>query len=223
MLTAQLPVHSQIPSPLQSLVPSTQAADTTHRPLMQTPELPGPVTHMVSFATGMLAQPMLVQLSTVHGLPSSQLTAFPPTHTPPEQRSFVVQGFPSEQRIPLTFAKLHPPDEGSQSGARQTFEVVQAGMPGAHVAPSQRSPIVQRSPSSHAIGSALGSCRQPSRGAHTSRVHAFPSSQPMGAHVPPQQACPSGHSRVMRRQVSPSQAAVWHGFSARQVSALQVS
>jgi hypothetical protein len=208
MLIAQLPLHSQLPLPSQSVVPSTHADDTTHRPLMQTPVLPGPVVHTVSSTTFMLEQPMPEQLSIVHGLPSSQLVSAPPTQTPPEQRSFVVQGFPSEQRIPLTIPNAQSPDDGSQSGARQTFDVVQRGGPAVQVAPSQKSPVVQPSPSSQPIASALGSCRQPSRGAQTSRVQALPSSQPMGTHSPPQHSWPSGHSRVMRRQVSPSQAAV---------------
>jgi len=177
----------------------------------------------MSSATFMLAQPMSVQLSIVQGLPSSQLVSVPPTQNPPEQRSFVVQGSPSEQRMPSTNINPHPPDEGSQSGATQTLEAVHRGMPGAQVAPSQRSPVVQRSPSSQAIGSAVGSCRQPRIGAHTSRVQAFPSSQPRGAHSPPQHSCPSGHSRVMRMHDSPSHRAVWHGFSGRQVSAVHVA
>jgi len=38
-----------------------------------------------------------LQLSSVHGLSSSQVTAAPPTHAPPEHASPTVQAFPSLQ------------------------------------------------------------------------------------------------------------------------------
>src|SRR5262249_60610252 len=44
-----------------------------------------------------------LQESLVHGLPSSQLGAAPPTQMPPLQVSLVVQALPSLQALPLVF------------------------------------------------------------------------------------------------------------------------
>src|SRR5881296_3144277 len=48
-----------------------------------------------------------LQVSSVQTLPSSQLSARPPTHTPPPHRSLRVQAFPSSHEAVL-FVWTHP-------------------------------------------------------------------------------------------------------------------
>src|SRR5207249_2905995 len=56
------------------------------------PPLSGTVQDVVSS--------VVLQLSSVHGLLSSQFSAGPPTHTPPAHVSFVVQTLPSSHEVP---------------------------------------------------------------------------------------------------------------------------
>jgi hypothetical protein len=63
-----------------------------------------PSEHATPVAEAVCWQPFLAsQLSVVHGLPSSQLTAVPP-HVPPAHLSGVVHAEPSSQAIALLVA-----------------------------------------------------------------------------------------------------------------------
>src|SRR5206468_2035986 len=69
-------------------------------------------------------QPVLgLQVSSVQTLPSSQLGARPPTHTPPPHRSLRVQAFPSSHEAVL-FVWTHPV-VGSQVSAVQALPSLQ--------------------------------------------------------------------------------------------------
>src|SRR3989442_537182 len=74
-----------------------------------------PSLHEVPLGTGAYTHPVGgLQLSAVHGLPSSHLRGLP-LQTPPEQVSPVVQALPSLQALPLIFTGFeHVPVLGSQ-------------------------------------------------------------------------------------------------------------
>jgi hypothetical protein len=112
--------------------------------------------------------------SFVHGFPSSQFGAAPPTHFPPEHVSLVVHAFPSSQGIAL-LACLHP-TAVSQKSVVQTLPSSQLGAaPPTHVPPEHLSLVVHSFPSSHPV--VLLVFTQPATGSHESSVQAFPSSQ----------------------------------------------
>jgi len=89
------------------------------------------------------------QVSSVHRLPSSQLGGAPPTHSPPEQVSLVVQAFPSSHgNVLLTCTQ---PLTGWQESSVQTFPSSQVGgVPPWHVfvVELQVSAPLQKTPSS---------------------------------------------------------------------------
>ena len=152
----------------------------------------------------------------MHGLPSSQLGAGPPTQAPPEQVSFVVQALPSLQGSVLGVpAQLPPPHTSpdvqtlpSLQGAVlftwvQPLPESQAssvqGLPSSQfgAAPGTQDPLPQVSPTVQALpslqGAVLFTCVQPLAGLHPSSVQTFPSLQ-LGAgppaQSPPEQASP---------------------------------
>jgi hypothetical protein len=131
-----------------------------------------------------------LQESSVQGLPSSQFGPAPPTQTPPEHASPVVQALPSSQEAALlAYAQ---PVAGLQESSVQTLPSLQlVGPPLTQLPPEQASPVVQAFPSLH--GAVLFAWEQPVTGLHESSVHGFPSSQfgpapPM--QTPPEQASP---------------------------------
>ncbi len=132
--------------------------------------------------------------SSVQILLSSQSGAGPPTHTPPAQRSDVVQALPSLHVLVL-FAFTQPVvvlHESSVHGFESLQLIV---VPALHDPPLHRSPVVQAFPSSHA--SVLFACAQPEAGTQLSVVQRFPSSQFGGGpptHTPPEQASPVVHA-----------------------------
>src|SRR5262249_36661352 len=123
------------------------------------------------------------QLSVVQALPSSQLSAGPPTHTPAEHWSLLVQALPSSHE-PGTFVCTQPL-AGLQESAVQTLSSLQSGGgPPTHVPAWHVSFVVPAFPSSQ--DAVLLTWTQPLTGSQKSSVHGFPSSQ-FGA-APPTQA-----------------------------------
>ncbi len=137
-------------------------------------------------------QPLaLLQLSSVHTLPSSQPSAEPPKHVPPLQASLVVHALPSLQGAELLATTQ--PLLTSQLSSVQGFKSLQTlGLPGTHLPPEQVSSSLQTLSSVH--GSALLTLMQPCAASHKSVVHTLPSSQTLGppeAHLPSLQLSPS--------------------------------
>src|SRR2546427_144718 len=88
-----------------------------------------------------------LQLSSVQGLPSSQLGAGPPTQLPPPQASPVVQALPSSQGRVLLLWKQ--PEAGLQPSSVQGLPSLQlAGGPPTQTPAPHVSPTVQALPSS---------------------------------------------------------------------------
>src|SRR5207244_307877 len=80
--------------------------------------------------------------SSVQTLPSSQSSGGPPTHTPPEHVSFVVQTLPSSHGAEL-FTCSHP-SVGLHESSVQTFPSSQfGGGPPRHTPPEHVSFVVQ--------------------------------------------------------------------------------
>jgi len=130
----------------------------------------------------------------VQTLPSLHTGAAPPTQTPAEQVSFVVQKLPSLQ-VAVLFSCLQPVMELHESLV-QTFPSSQlGGGPPTHNPPEHMSPVVQAFPSLH--GLVLFTCLQPHAGSHESSVQPLLSSQFGGA--PPTQAPPEQTSPVVHR------------------------
>ncbi|PKN59548.1 MAG: hypothetical protein CVU56_00545, partial [Deltaproteobacteria bacterium HGW-Deltaproteobacteria-14] len=122
-----------------------------------------------------VAQPLAgSQLSSVQGLPSSQCRAAPPTQTPAEQVSLVVQAEPSSQGAVL-FVWTQP-IPGSQLSSVHGLPSSQSVAAPLRQAPArQASAVVQGFPSSQlAVLSAL---TQPRAGSQLSSVQTLPSSQ----------------------------------------------
>jgi hypothetical protein len=64
-----------------------------------------PSSHDVPFGTAACWQPVVVlHVSVVHGLPSSQLGGVPAVHTVPEHVSSPLHALPSEHGVPFTTA-----------------------------------------------------------------------------------------------------------------------
>src|SRR5213078_3391846 len=105
-----------------------------------------------------------LQESSVHGFPSSQPRAAPPTHLPPEQVSPVVQASKSEHGA--VFGVCTQPVAGLHESSVQTL------------------------PSSQ--GAVFDACTQPVAGLHESSVHTLLSSQlrRVPTHCPPAQVSP---------------------------------
>ena len=79
--------------------------------------------------------------------PSSQSGGGPPTHTPPEQVSFVVQASPSSQ-VAALFVFTHPVAESHESSVQMFPSSQFGGGPPTHAPPEHVSFVVQASPSS---------------------------------------------------------------------------
>ena len=96
------------------------------------------------------AQPLAgLQVSVVQPLPSSQFGAAPPTHTPPEHVSFVVQALPSLHTATL-FTCVQPTAEAHASSVQPLPSLQSGGAPPTHCPPAQVSLVVQAFPSLHA-------------------------------------------------------------------------
>src|SRR5207244_1018879 len=90
--------------------PSSQlsAGPPTQPPLLQVSLVVQPFPSVHGAVLVLWTQPVLgLQVSSVQTLPSSQLGARPPTHTPPPHRSLRVQAFPSSHEAVL-FVWTHP-------------------------------------------------------------------------------------------------------------------
>jgi len=97
-------------------------------------------------------QPMAgLQESLVQGLPSSQLGAAPPTHTPPLQVSLVVQALPSSHGFVLGTC-LQPVAESQESVVQGLLSLQLRGGPPTQLPLLHASLVVQALPSSHAPG-----------------------------------------------------------------------
>ena len=125
------------------------------------------------------AQPVAgLQVSSVHGLPSEQLTVEPPRHAPPTQVSLTVQASPSLHAAELLVCVQ--PLVGLHASSVQGFPSLQlGGGPPTHAPPTQVSLVVQRLPSSH--GAVLLVCTQPVIALHESSVQRLLSLQFGGA------------------------------------------
>src|SRR5262249_18941489 len=147
--------------------------------------------------------------SSVQGLPSSQLGAAPPTHTPPLQVSLVVHALPSSHG-PVLFTCLQPV-AGSQESVVQGLLSLQ--LSGGSAAQGPRVDVWlggHALPSSHAPGTFA--CWHPVAGLHESAVQTLPSSQ-LSAGPPTQtppahvscvvHALPSSHVAVLLVCVQP--------------------
>jgi hypothetical protein len=151
-----------------------------------------------------------LQESWVHGSPSSQVGGGPPTHTPPEQLSMVVQGLPSSHG-PATGVCVQPV-LGSQPSAVQGFRSSQFfGTPGLQLLFKQVSFSVQALPSSQ--GALLATCIQPRCSSQLSSVQTLWSSQSAGVPATqcmstqvsrPSQMFPSSQSPSLTQQFGTS-------------------
>jgi hypothetical protein len=134
-----------------------------------------------------------LQESSVQMLPSLQSGGGPPTHSPSEQASFVVQAFPSLHWALLFVNKQ--PCAGSQLSSVQTLASLQtSGGPPRQDPPEHVSPVVHGFPSSHWL--ALLVCVQPVAGLHASVVQTLPSSQltVVPPQTPPKHTSPVVHT-----------------------------
>jgi hypothetical protein len=165
------------------LTPSSQEmGDPAHTPLEQTSPVVQTLLSSQLFVFAGCAHPLAgLQASSVQGLPSLQSGAGPPTQTPSEQASLVVQALPSSQ--------------GPGTGA-----------PPWHSPSLHDSSTVQGFASSQLP--ALGVCTHPNSESQVSSVHGFASSQFVGP--PPKQlpfwhispvvhSLPSSHGPVLLR------------------------
>src|SRR5438552_1407737 len=118
-----------------------------------------------------------LQVSSVQGLPSSQLGAAPPTHRPPLQVSLGVQAFPSLQAaLLLVWAQ---PVDGLQVSSVQSLPSSQLrATPPMHCPPLQVSLVVQALPSLQATWLAVWT--QPLAGSQLSSMQGLPSSHEIG-------------------------------------------
>jgi len=159
------------------------ASGAVHRP----PEQASPVVQLLLSlqAASLLVwtQPVVPsQLSSVQGLPSSQLGALPGTHTPAAHLSTSVQGLLSVQDSVLSVC-TQPVAATHESVVHKMLSSQASALPGAHEPPAHWSPSVQALLSLQ--GSKLKACEQPLPAAQASIVHKLPSSQ-LRANAPPQ-------------------------------------
>jgi hypothetical protein len=155
-----------------ALTPS-QTSSTSHTPTASrhfTPALPG----------GAMQPWFWSQLSTVHGSPSLQTGAGPPTQALFAHVSFVVQALLSLHGFVLA-AKTQPVAVLQESSV-QAFESSHVIVVPVHAPAWQRSALVQALPSLHVFVSSFVYV-QPEMGLHASSVHALLSLQTSG--VPP--------------------------------------
>jgi hypothetical protein len=150
-----------------------------------------------------------VQPSSVHGLPSLQLTVGPPTQAPPEHLSAVVHWLPSSQSTVL-FMWVQPAAAAQPSSVQGLPSSQSGAAPPTHTPPWHWSPEVQALPSLH--DAAFGACTQPADTSQPSSVHGFASSH-VGAGPPTHtpvlheslvvQASPSEHDPPIGRCAQP--------------------
>jgi hypothetical protein len=186
------------PSVVHTL-PSSQGRGV---PATQTPPLHvSPTVHALPSSHALLAfvftQPSVgLQLSIVHGLPSSQLTAGPPAHVPPLQRSPDVHW--SSSLHDTVFGVCVQPVADAHESVVHTWPSSQSGAgPPAHPPARHSSAVVQAFPSSH--GAALFVCTQPVAGSQPSSVHGLASPHATGS---ARHACPTQRSFVVHRSES---------------------
>ena len=101
------PLHASF---VVQALPSSQlsAGPPTQPPLLQVSLVVQAFPSLQGAVLALWTQPVLgLQVSSVQTLPSSQLGARPPTHTPPPHRSLRVQEFPSSHEAVL-FVWTHP-------------------------------------------------------------------------------------------------------------------
>jgi hypothetical protein len=115
---SQLSVVHTLPSSQVSGVPAVHTPPWhVSSPLQTSPSRQG-----VPLTTVVFWQPVTgSQLSVVHGLLSSQLSAVPAVHTPPWQVSLPLQTLPSGHAVPFTTGVLEQPKAGSQLSVVHTL------------------------------------------------------------------------------------------------------
>ncbi len=103
----------QLVAPVEAQLPAWQ----------RSPVVQGlPSEHAVPFTSWVCAQPVTgLQVSSVQGLPSPQLTAPPPTQTPLWQVSPMVQALPSPHDVPLPSGVCVQPSVGLQASVVHGF------------------------------------------------------------------------------------------------------
>src|SRR5438093_394905 len=130
------PVAGLQVSSVQTL-PSSQlsAGPPTQPPLLQVSLVVQAFPSLQGAVLALWTQPVLgLQVSSVQTLPSSQLGARPPTHTPPPHRSLRVQAFPSSHEAVL-FVWTHPVVGLQLSSVQELPSLQFRGVPGWHVPP----------------------------------------------------------------------------------------
>lgn len=160
-------------------------------PLHESPIVQGlPSLHMAPSASAAVQPVAMSQLSTVHGLPSSHITAVAPVHKEPAQCSPSVHALLSVQAAAFPKCTQAPV---SHASSVQGLPSLQLGVnPCTHAPRRQASPKVQESPSLQVAPSALTEA-QPDVGAHVSVVQGLPSLQGVveaPTHPPPAQCSP---------------------------------
>jgi hypothetical protein len=147
---------------------------------------------------------------------SAQLGGAPPTHTPLEQASPVVQALPSLHALVL-LTYWHP-NTGSQLSSVQAFPSPHVGgAPPTHTPPAHVSPVVHALPSLH--GSLLFVNTQPIAGSHVSVVQTLPSLHASGG---PPTHTPAAHTSFVV-QAFPSVHADTFSTCAQPVAGVQES
>ena len=185
VLLSQLSAVQGLPSPHASALPAAQLPAAQWSPAVQAL----PSVHVVPLS-GLWLQPDAgLQPSAVHGLPSSQLSALPGWHALLAQESPTEHWLLSSHGVPFS-ALVVQPFVGSQPSAVHALPSSQVvALPPVHAPALHASPVVQASPSEHALPLTLV-CTQPFVGWHTSLVQPLLSSHAFGLeplHAPPLQ------------------------------------
>ena len=147
---------TQMPPPHAS--PTVQTSPSSHGPLVLTNAQPVPA----------------LQLSMVHGLPSSHGVVAPGRQVPAAHRSGPVQALPSVHVLALG-AKTHPVALSQESLVQTSLSSQVMVAPGWHAAFTHRSSAVHASLSVQVPE--LARLAQPLPGSHVSLVHTLPSLQ----------------------------------------------
>jgi hypothetical protein len=118
-------------------------------------QIPFAERHWTPLNPGVKTQPVAdAHESTVHGLPSSQTRAGPPTQSPPEHLSPVVHASPSSQAAVL-FECWQPAVVEQVSVVQGFWSSHDVAGPPRHAPAEQWSPLVHALPSLHALVSSL--------------------------------------------------------------------
>jgi hypothetical protein len=189
------PVAGLQESSVQTLAsPQLSAAPPTHAPPLQVSPVVHALPSLHAAALLLCIHPVArSHESSVQGLPSSQLNADEPAHTPPEQTSPVEQGSPSSQGA-LLFAWTQPLAGLQESSVHPLASSQSRAGPAAQAPPLHASAVVQALPSSQ--GAKLFVWTHPVAGLQESSVQTLPSSQPSAG--PPTQAPPLHASAVVQ-------------------------